>query len=88
MSNIKRNDIITTLVNKGFTYEKAGKLFDLTKQSIYAINRDSKSKHPIVCVNCKIEAYGAYNTRHFFFKNDPINICVSCVRMLKNYIKK
>lgn len=91
MSKVKRNEIIFKLVNKGFTYEKAGSLFGLTKQSIYAINRDFNNKKDtiktIICVNCGFEAGGDYIgiNGYFLFKNDPINICYKCFYTLKKH---
>lgn len=90
--NEKRNEIIFKLINKGFTYEKAGLLFGLSKQSVYSINKNFIKNNvlkPIICVNCGFETYSDIDisSEHFVFGNDPINICLICAQALIKYDK-
>lgn len=86
MKKNNRNDIIISLIGKGFTYEKAGFIFGLSKQSVYAINKDSKDNKDLIerCVNCGLEGKSIDNNTNFLFKKDPINLCLSCTAILKN----
>lgn len=86
MKTTNRNNIIISLVGKGFTYEKAGFIFGLSRQSVYAINRDNKDSKDFIerCVNCGLEGKSIDNDSYFLFKKDPINLCLSCVATLKD----
>lgn len=80
-----KNSIVTDLVNKGFTYEKAGYIFGLTRQRVYAINKKHNNKNiHIRCVNCGLECGGKIKSGVFIFKNDPINLCFNCSEILRN----
>lgn len=84
MRKTNRNNIIISLIGKGFTYEKAGFIFGLSKQSVYAINRDNNKNLIERCVNCGLEGKSINNNTNFLFEKDQINICLSCAEILKN----
>lgn len=84
---IERNKIVVMLINKGLTYTKISKIFNITRSRVKDINKVHNSEifrnEAVKCVNCGLTACGNYNSKHFLFENDPINICMSCVEMFR-----
>lgn len=84
---IERNKIVVMLINKGLTYTKIGKIFDITRSRVKDINKVHNCQlfkdEAVKCVNCGLEAYGDFSDNQFLFGDDPINICMPCVKMFR-----
>ncbi len=87
MKKTERNSVIVMLINRGLTYAKISKIFNITTSRIKDINKATNSDELkngfIECVNCGITSGGDVNSKYFMFGNDSLNVCMPCVKKLQ-----